>query len=220
MPQIQLFSTSRATAQTAPQIKSRSTRLAKRLVRATLIGLSGLLLSGCVTLLDATNDGPIDPNPGKRSLGQYFSDENLETIIAVNLRKASPELEKAHVNVTAFNDVILLTGEVPSKDLRQVASETARSIKQVRQVHNELLVQSNATFFSRTNDNWLATKVRAKLIASREADAERVKVVVENRVVYLMGLLTRNEANIVSQAAAGIDGVEKVVRVFEYIDSE
>lgn len=206
--------------QAAQRVKFLSRRLSASIIKAAQIGFSGLLLSGCVTLLDATNDGPIDPNPGKRSLGQYFSDENLETIIAVNLRKASPELEEAHINVKSFNDVVLLTGEVPSSDLRQIASETARSIKQVRQVHNELLVQSNSTFFSRSNDNWLATKVRAKLIASRKVDAERVKVVVENRIVYLMGLLTRNEANIVSQAAAGIDGIEKVVRVFEYIDSE
>lgn len=181
-------------------------------------GILGLLLSGCVTLLDATNDGPIDADPGKRNLGQYFSDEKLETIIAVNLRKASPELEEAHINILCFNNVVLLTGEVPSKNARQIASETARSIKQVRQVHNELLIQSNATFFSRTNDNWLATKVRSKLIANREIDAERVKVVVENRVVYLMGLLTRSEANTVAQVAASVRGVEKVVRVFEYID--
>lgn len=178
-----------------------------------------LLLSGCVTLLDATNEGPIDPEPGKRSLGQYFSDENLETIIAVNLRKANPELADAHINILCFNDVVLLTGEVPSQKLRQMASETVREIKQVRQVHNELLVQSNATFFSRTNDNWLATKVRSLLIANRDIDAERIKVVVENRVVYLMGLVNRQEANTVSQVAASVDGVEKVVRVFEYIEN-
>lgn len=179
---------------------------------------ASLLLGGCVTLLDATNEGPIDPEPGKRSLGQYFSDENLETIIAVNLRKANPQLADSHINILCFNDVVLLTGEVPSQRLRQVASETAREIKQVRQVHNELLVQSNSTFFSRTNDNWLATKVRSLLIANRDVNAERIKVVVENRVVYLMGLVTRQEANVVSQVAAGVDGVDKVVRVFEYIE--
>lgn len=189
-----------------------------RVINFAQLCLLSLLLSGCVTLLDATNDGPIDPEPGKRNLGQYFSDRNLETIIAVNLRKASPELEDAHINIICFNGVVLLTGEVPSKDLRQVASETVRSIKQVRQVHNELMVQSNSTFFSRANDNWLATRVRGKLIVNRGTDAERIKVVVENRVVYLMGLLTREEAKIASEVAASVSGVEKVVRVFEYLE--
>lgn len=189
-------------------------RLLKLLQLVPLI----LCMSGCVTLLDATNQGPIDPEPGKRSLGQYFSDENLETIIAVNLRKASPELGQAHINIRSFNDVVLLTGEVPSKQLRQVASETVRSIKQVRQVHNELTVQSNSTFFSRTNDNWLATKIRTKFIANGDIEAERIKVVVENRVVFLMGLVTPDEANRIGQVAASTDGVDKVVRVFEYID--
>lgn len=190
-------------------------------IQVKLIRLLPLLfvLSGCVTLLDATNQGPIDPEPGKRSLGQYFSDENLETIIGVNLRKASSALAEAHVNIRAFNDVVLLTGEVPSKQLRRIASETVRNIKQVRQVHNELTVQSNSTFFSRTNDNWLATKVRTKFIVNRDIEAERIKVVVENRVVYLMGLVTRKEATLIGQVAATADGVEKVVRVFEYIDS-
>lgn len=187
-------------------------------IKVIQLCLLTVLISGCVTLLDATNNGPIDPEPGKRSLGQYFADKNLETIIAVNLRKASPELADSHINILCFNGVVLLTGEVPSKDLRQAASETVRSIKQVRQVHNELLIQSNSTFFSRANDNWLATKVRAKFIINRDIDAERIKVVVENRVVYLMGLLTRSEATTASQVAADTSGVEKVVRVFEYLD--
>lgn len=187
-------------------------------IKVIQLCLLTVFISGCVTLLDATNNGPIDPEPGKRSLGQYFADKNLETIIAVNLRKASPELADSHINILCFNGVVLLTGEVPSKDLRQAASETVRSIKQVRQVHNELLIQSNSTFFSRANDNWLATKVRAKFIINRDIDAERIKVVVENRVVYLMGLLTRSEATTASQVAADTSGVEKVVRVFEYLD--
>lgn len=189
-----------------------------RLINLTRLCLISLLLSGCVSVLNATNEGPIDPEPGKRDLGQYFSDQNLETIIAVNLRKASPELADAHINIRCFNSVVLLSGEVPSSDLRQAASETVRRIKQVRQVHNELVVQSNSTFFSRANDNWLATKVRGKMIVNRDTDAERVKVVVENRVAYLMGLLTREEAKVASQAAASVSGVEKVVRVFEYLE--
>ncbi len=177
-----------------------------------------LFLSGCVTMLDATSDGPLEPDPGRRTFGAYVDDQRLETVIKVNLRKADPDLAEANINVLSFNGVVLLTGEVPSSDLRQAAGEIVRSINKVRQVHNELLVKSNSTFFSRSNDNWLTTKLRGKILANRDIESERVKVVVENRVVYLMGLLTREEANLVSEIAAQTEGVEKVVRVIEYIE--
>lgn len=169
-------------------------------------------------MLDATSDGPLEPDPGRRTFGAYVDDQRLETVIKVNLRKADPALAEANINVLSFNGVVLLTGEVPSSDLRQAAGEIVRSINKVRQVHNELLVKSNSTFFSRSNDNWLATKLRSKILANRDIESERVKLVVENRVVFLMGLLTREEANLVSEIAAQTEGVEKVVRVIEYIE--
>jgi Predicted periplasmic or secreted lipoprotein len=177
-----------------------------------------LFLSGCVTMLDATSDGPLEPDPGRRTFGAYVDDQRLETVIKVNLRKSDPALAEANINVLSFNGVVLLTGEVPSSDLRQAAGEIVRAINKVRQVHNELLVKANSTFFSRSNDNWLATKLRSKILASRDIESERVKIVVENRVVFLMGLLTREEANLVSEIAARTEGVEKVVRVIEYIE--
>ena len=173
-------------------------------------------LSACATVLDATSDKPIQPDPGKRTFGTYLDDEKLESVITVNLRKAGRGLENAHINVFCFNGVVLLTGEVPSQELRQLAADTARNISTVRQVHNELLIQSNSTFFSRTNDNWIASKIRSKVLLE-EIESDRVKVIVENRVVYLMGLLTREEAQTISEMAAEITGVDKVVRVFEYI---
>lgn len=178
-----------------------------------------IFLSACVTLMDATNSKPIEPDPGKRTFGTYIDDEKLEDIITVNLRKTDPGLDSAHINVFCFNGVVLLTGEVPSAQLRTTAGDTSRTISKVRQVHNELLIQNNSTFFSRTNDNWIASKVRSKILVA-EIESERVKVIVENRVVYLMGLLTREEAQTISEIAANTEGVEKVVRVFEYISRE
>jgi osmotically-inducible protein OsmY len=170
-------------------------------------------------MLDATSDGPLEPDPGRRTFGAYVDDQRLETVIKVNLRKADPALADANINVLSFNGVVLLTGEVPSSDLRQAAADVVRGLSKVRQVHNELQVKANSTFFSRSNDGWLATKVRSKILANRDIESERVKLVVENRVVFLMGLLTRAEANLVSEIAAQTEGVEKVVRVIEYIEN-
>jgi len=189
-----------------------------KLLKTLIFSAICLLSSACVQLMDATNNEPISTDPGKRSFGTYMDDERLETVIKVNLRKANPELAEAHVNVTAFNGVILLSGEVPSEELRLDAGRTVQEMREVNSIHNRLLIKANSTVFSRSNDTWLSTKVRAKLISSDFIESERIKVVVENRIVYLLGLVTPKEAKKVSEMVATVGGVEQVVRVFEYIE--
>jgi osmotically-inducible protein OsmY len=188
-----------------------------KLTKLLIISVT-FILGGCVTVLDATTDSTIEPDSGKRSFGRYIDDENLETILSVNLRKTGPALANAHINVTCFNGIVLLTGEVQGDKFKTLAGETVRSNESVRQVHNQLLVKSNSTLYSRTNDGWIATKVRTKIVNDESIEADRVKVITENRIVYLMGLLTHQEAKTVSNLAASIKGVEQVVRVIEYIE--
>ena len=175
-------------------------------------------LVGCVTVLDATTDGPIHRDPGKRTLGNYIDDKQLKTIISVNLHKADPLLEEANINVTVYNGLVLLTGQVPTKELREKAGKVARDLNNVRQVYNELQVLPNTAFLSRTNDSWLATKVRTKLMAHDDIDSSRVIVIVENSTVYLMGLLTRVQAEKITDVVRTTKGVSKVVRAIEYIE--
>lgn len=177
-----------------------------------------LALSGCVTVLDATTDEPIRRDPGKRTFGAYVDDKQLKTIISVNLKKADPGLKDANVNVTVYNGVVLLTGQVPTKALREKAGEIARDVNKVRQVYNELQVLPNTAFLSRTNDSWLATKVNSKLMAHKDIDSSRVVVVVENSTVFLMGLLTRVQTEKITDVARSTKGVTKVVRAIEYIE--
>lgn len=179
----------------------------------------------CFALLNACTPMPtvenkhIEPDPGKRTFGTYIDDERLESIIKLNFERSGPGLDDARIEVKVFNGVALLTGEVQSQELKERAGKITREINKIRQVHNQLMVKANSTFMSKTNDNWIATKVRTKLLARRDIESERVKVIVENRVVYLMGLLTEEEAETVSEMAAKVSGVEKVVRVIEYIES-
>lgn len=177
-----------------------------------------ICVAGCTAFVDATTNKTIQQDTGKRSFGQVIDDESLETIITVNLKKAGPALSKAQISVTSFNGVVLLTGEVAGKEIKQRAGEIVRDSKDVRQVHNQLLVKSNSNLFSRTNDGWISTRVRSKIERDGRVAPERVKIITENRIVYLMGLLTHKEARVVSELAAGISGVEQVVRAIEYIE--
>lgn len=177
-----------------------------------------LLTSGCVTIVDATTSGPIHTDPGKRSLGDKWDDGQISTIVAVNIRKASDELASAHINVHTFNQVVLLTGEVPSKAAYEQAGKTARAVSRVRQVYNELQVRQDSGFFARTGDNFLEMKIGTKLIANRDIDSSRVKVIVEDQTVYLMGMMTMVQAERITDVVSRTSGVRKVVRAIEYVE--
>lgn len=176
------------------------------------------ILSGCVAVIDATTTGPIQIDPSKRSLGEYVDDKRLKTIVAVNLKKADPQLDNAHINVYSYNSVVLLTGEVPSKEMRELAGKTARDVNRIRQVYNELSIGPKTTFLSRTNDNWIQSRIKTKLLFHTDINSKRVKIIVEDNTVYLMGLMTKVQTDKITDVVRRTRGVKKVVRAIEYID--
>ena len=176
------------------------------------------VISGCVSIIDATTDEPIKPDPNERSFGGYIDDKNLKTVVAVNIKKASAALDEAHINVHVFNAVVLLTGEVQSQTQRDLAGKTARDVSRVRQVYNELLVQPTSKFMDRTVDNVMQTKIKAKLMLDKDIDSGKVTVIVENDVAYLMGLLTRVQTDKITDVVRQQPGIKKVVRAIEYIE--
>ena len=188
-----------------------------RVLFTTLL-VSLIFLSGCTTVLKATTSKPIEPEPGERTFGTYIDDERIEVIAEVNLSKVDQRLNKANIHVNSFNGVVLLTGQINNKQLHQLAADTVRKIEKVRQVHNELQLDPPIDFLDNTYDTYLKTKIKSKLLVHKKIDSGRVKVVPENGVIYLMGLLTRAEADIATNIARNTGGVKKVVRAIEYID--
>ena len=188
--------------------------------RKRLLAMCGalVLLSGCASTLNKVTDRPFQESQAQPTVGTSVDDMKMETLIAVNIKKAHPQLEGAHVNVNSFNRVVLLTGEVPSEDLKARAGETARAYRGAREVYNELQVRNNSAMLARTNDSWLATKVRTRLVAEKNLNTRGIEVVVEDSVVYLMGKTTRRDANLMATIASRIGGVQRVVKVFEYLD--
>lgn len=185
---------------------------------ATLLLIATLVfLQSCSSIISATKSEPIQEDPEERSFGAYFDDEWIETKALVNIDKADPELAQAHIIVVSYNGVVLLAGQAPSEQLRQLAAETVAKIKKVRRVHNELTLAGNTSMMARSNDGWITTKVKSKLLANSEIAGSQIKVVTENGVVYLMGLISRDAADRATEVARGTAGVQKVVRIFEYI---
>ena len=113
---------------------------------------------------------------------------------------------------------VLLVGQVSSEQLRAQAGEITQNIPRVRRVHNELEVGGPISYMARTNDGVLTSKVKSKLVGAKGVPGRKIKVQTENGVVYLMGMVTREEADQAVESAKTAYGVQKIVRVFEYLD--
>jgi osmotically-inducible protein OsmY len=180
------------------------------------IALTALL--GCTAVITSVVDEPIQSDPTEPPIGTGLNDLKIATYIGVNINKADPILNEAHINVHAYNGVILLTGEVQSPALRSKAGEVAKSYNGVRQVYNELVVAANSSVVSRANDSLIASQVRTKLLFHEQIESSNIDVVVENNAVFLMGLVKRQTADLAATVAANTRGVERVVRAFELAD--
>lgn len=193
-----------------------------RVTRTALLSLlpvlgTLLLLGGCAKIIQVTTSDPIQISTNKRTLGTRINDSQLETFARVNLNKASSELEKSRINIDSFNGVMLLTGQVSSEALRQLAGTTVGQLNTLRQLHNELQVSERTRLPTHAKDTWITTKIKTKLIASN-IQSGRIRIITESQSVYLMGLVSRHEAERVTEMARTTNGVKQVVKVFEYID--
>lgn len=152
----------------------------------------------------------------RRTSGTYVDDESIE-LKAV--KKMETNLgEQSHVNVTSYNRNVLLTGEVPTDEHKAKAESLLREIGNVRTITNEIVVAPKTSISSRTNDTYITSKIKSKFVTENQFAANHVKIVTENSTVYLLGLVTKEEGNAAAAIASSTDGVDRVVKVFEYVE--
>jgi osmotically-inducible protein OsmY len=155
---------------------------------------------------------------GSRSIGNKIDDQFLGPDVATQVSKTHADLASptSRIIVTSYNGVILLAGQTPRSELKDAAAQAARRVQGVKKVYNELQVQQPASLLARSNDSLLTTKIKTQMLADATVPSTRIKVVTENGIVYLLGLVTREEANAATRVVQGVAGVQKVVRLFEY----
>lgn len=168
------------------------------------------LLSGCSLF---------SSDPRVRSPGAIINDVMLEDTVAADIRRADPGFKSAHLVVVSYNGLLLLVGQVGSDALRAKAETLARNTPKVRSVHNALTVGGPISYLARANDSWLTSKVKTRLFAGRKTAARKLKVVTENGVVYLFGILLHSEAEAATASARQVYGVQQIVKVFEYLEA-
>jgi osmotically-inducible protein OsmY len=152
----------------------------------------------------------------RRTSGIYIEDQGIEIKAEKNIKDQLGD--KIHVNVTSYNRNVLITGEADDEATKAKAEAIVKAVDNVKHVTNELAIDMKSTISNRNNDAYVTSKVKARMLKEGRFPANYVKVVTESSVVYLMGLVTKQEAEDAVEIASGTDGVYRVVKVFEYID--
>ena len=189
--------------------------LAKRGSAAALVLLCASALQGCVDafIIGGVATGVILA-ADRRQPEVIFGDQRIE-IVASN-RISDTLVGQGHANVTSYNYMVLLTGEVPSGQVKAEVEKVASEVPQVKTVINELQIAGASSMASRSNDSYITGKVKGNFLGADKFRSSSIKVVTEAGVVYLLGLVSREEADAATEIARGTGGVQKVVRVFEY----
>ncbi|GKS70233.1 osmotically-inducible protein OsmY, contains BON domain [Nitrosomonas sp. PY1] len=177
-----------------------------------------LTLTGCVpmfTIGTAAGTGTYI-SEDRRTSGMFIEDEGIEL-------KSSKRINQqfggnVHINVTSYNRLVLLTGEAPTAEIKADIEKLIMGVDNVRKIYNEIAVANITSLASRSSDTLLTSKVKTRFLTERKFQINHVKIVSENSVVYLMGMVTRQEGDNAAQIASGTSGVSKVVKVFEYIN--
>ncbi|NRP37127.1 Osmotically-inducible protein Y precursor [Marinobacterium sp. xm-d-579] len=185
-------------------------------VLATLV-MTTTLVTGCSTIVSSSREEPIREDIGNRTLGNIIEDEAIELKVRVNLSKGSAPLAQSHINVKSFNGQVLLTGQVPNENVRQEAEQIVGQTREVKRIHNELEIAGPSSTIVRSNDIYLTSRVKLKLLSDKSIEGLRVKVVTENGIVYLMGLVSQREADQAVAIVREVPGVQRIVKVFEYV---
>lgn len=174
-----------------------------------------LPLAGCVEMAVVGVGAAVVSHEDRRSTGAQVEDEGLE--LRASNRISERFGGRVHVNVTAFNRFVLLTGEVPDEATKGAIEKLVLELpSKPRGVSNELRVGGNSSLTARSNDTFITGKVKARFLDAQKFNALHVKVVTEAATVFLMGIVTEAEANAAVEIARTTGGVAKVVKVFEY----
>jgi osmotically-inducible protein OsmY len=172
-------------------------------------------LAGCVpVLVVGAAGGAAMIATDRRSAGAQLDDETIELKVAT---QANTEFgDRIHLNATSYNGFVLLTGEVPDQGMWASVGNMVKNTEKVRGVHNELVVAPLTDYSSRSNDTYITSKVKTRMIEANKFPPNLVKVVTERGVVYLMGIVSKEEGDAAAEIAATTAGVVRVVKFFQY----
>jgi osmotically-inducible protein OsmY len=173
------------------------------------------ILSGCVAAVVGGAGTAAVIGEDRRTVGTVTEDQGIEFKAESRIRD---KYKDAHINLTSYSRMVLITGEVPDAAAKAEVEKIVRAVENVRGTYNEVAVGPISPLSARSNDSYITSKVKARFVDQRKFNAIHVKVVTEAGVVYLLGFVKRKEADDAVEIARTTSGVQRVVKLFEYID--
>lgn len=186
----------------------------RRMVAALIAPLCALVLQGCIEMAAVGVGAGVVSVIDRRTTGAQIDDEGIE--LRASNRINERFRDRAHVNVTSYNRIVMLTGEAPDAGAREEIEKLVSGLQGVRGVTNEIQVAGISAYSERAGDSTITGKVKARFLDANKFNPIHVKVVTEAGVVYLMGIVTEKEGADATEVARTTGGVRKVVKVFEY----
>jgi len=188
-----------------------------RLNKLLAITLVATTLQGCVVATVAVVATTATMATDRRSIGNQIDDQNIELNAYGRIAERTEISDHVNIQITSVNGSVLLVGQAPSIYLRDEVLKLINTVEEVIQVHNQIRIGNITSVTTRTKDAWLTSKVKAALFSSDIVSTNDIKVVTENGEVFLMGIVSQQEANEAVNVARNISGVKRVFKAFEYL---
>ena len=188
--------------------------------KLSIIILTVSLLQGCVTAAVISLAGGATIVNDKRTIGKIIDDQTIELNAYAALKKNQGIDDNTHIVVTSVNGSVLILGQAANTHLKDLVAKNIVELQGVDKIHNQIRISNNTSLATRSNDVWLTSKVKTALFKSDKVKGFNIKVVTENAEVFLLGLITEQDANEAVEIARNVSGVNRVFKAFEYIIAE
>ena len=190
--------------------KSKTARIAGFLMLASA-------LQGCAVATVVAVTAGATMVADRRTFSKQIDDQSIEFVAHNELNKQKALSKNTNLHVISMNGTVLIIGQAPNSYLRDLAIKTIQDVPDIVTIHNQVRIGSTTAITTQSNDIWLTSKVKSALLANGDVNAKDIKVVTENSEVFLLGLVTKQEADIVVEITRNINGVSRVFKAFEYI---
>ena len=189
-----------------------------KLKQFIFVASTAAILQGCVAAAVVGVIGRASVVNDNLSLGNQVDDQKIELVAHNNLAKVKGLTDNTNLQVISFNAKVLVVGQAPNRYLKDLAIKTLNQVDGIEHIYDQIRISNTVSVTTKSNDIWLTSKVKTALFGSDQLDATNIKVVTENGEVFLMGLIKNSEANAAVEVARNISGVNKVFKMFEYLD--
>ena len=173
-------------------------------------------LPGCAAVVLSTAATGVMVAHDRRTTGTIVEDKSIQLKATQAIQDVVQKNQQVHVSAHSYNNRVLLVGQAPTRRMKAQIEESVRGVEKIKHLHNEIVVSASTPLKTRSVDGLITTRIKGEMAVTKEFNPTRVKVITENGVVYLMGIVKRDEEEIAVDIARNVRGVTRVVKIFEY----